>query len=168
MSKGSNSPAGTFADWAFPVSQHSWRGRIGEGSEGVQIFEELGLPAWAGWMTLGILALILVDGLIFTWLFRRMEQRRAQTREQAAEILASGMPATALVLETSATGTERGGLLEVQLRLRVTPGDGGAPFESAVLVDLSPVRIADFAEGKVIAVRVDPATRQVVIAQRTR
>lgn len=98
----------------------------------MQIFEELGLPAWAGWMTLGILALILVDGLIFTWSFRRMEQRGAQTREQAAEILASGMPAKALVLETSATGTERGGLLEVQLRLRV-----------------------------------DPAGRQVVIAQRT-
>ena len=119
------------------------------------------MPSWS--IPILTLLQILVVGLILWGMFKR---KRAKERHEE-HVRNTGTPATALVLDATDTGDhdENSSLLHIMLRLQVTPSIG-APFETTLKSKISPIRIADFTEGKEIAVRVEPQTQFVVIAQR--
>ncbi|ARP87816.1 hypothetical protein [Bordetella genomosp. 9] len=126
---------------------------------------------WSGW-TWVIAAIVLLSLLQAGWHLRAELRRRAQDNAVAArqnEVRQTGRPYSAIVLRTTDTGIRMGAVKSfvIELALHVQ-GDTVVPdFDATVRVPLSPVRLADFTEGRTIQVRVDPATRDVAIAQRT-
>ena len=106
---------------------------------------------------------ILVLVLILGGLYKRIQAKKRHEEH----VRNTGTPATALVLDATDTGDhdENSSLLHIMLHLQVTPSIG-TPFETTLKSKISPIRIADFTEGKEIAVRVEPQTQFVVIDQR--
>ncbi|KOF52423.1 MULTISPECIES: DUF4381 family protein [unclassified Achromobacter] len=125
------------------------------------------LPTWA-WWAIGLGLFVVIEACVALWFIRKQVQRRQEAAAQVEQVRRTGDPASALVLEATDTGKRLGAYtyFVVKLRLRVTPAAGEA-FETEINANISPVRIPDFAEGKVIAVRVDPRTRAVAVDQRT-
>ncbi|ANN69828.1 hypothetical protein BAU08_22170 [Bordetella bronchialis] len=74
-----------------------------------------------------------------------------------------------MVVRTVDTGTRLGAMrfFVIDITLGVEAQDGVEPFEATLRVPVSPVRLADFAEGRVVRVRVEPGTREVALDQRT-
>ena len=121
---------------------------------------------WPWWAYL-ILVLLGLEAFVIAFFIRRTFKRKAQAERQEAFIRTTGEPGTALVVEITDTGerSESESYLFVKLRLQVTPSIS-APFHTTIDARISPVRLADFAEGKQIAVRIEPGTQVVVIDQR--
>ncbi|AHZ82434.1 MULTISPECIES: DUF4381 family protein [Brucella] len=122
-------------------------------------------PAWT-WWAVAIGLFLLIEALMAIWYIRRLSRQRVETTAALKEVQHTGEPGSALVLEATDTGKRLGAysFLVVRLRLRVTRANG-EEFETAIDAHISPVRIADFAEGKHIKVSIDPHARTVVLNQ---
>ncbi len=92
----------------------------------------------------------------------------AQIVERAApaQVLAEGVPAVATVL-ASADTEMRVDLVYVltRLTLRVEAAGPVTSFVTETVVPISPVKLAEFAEGRLVRVKVDLATGKVAIDQ---
>lgn len=127
----------------------------------------LGLPNWVTWF--GPVLLLMIASA--AWQIRSVRQTlaaRAEADRRRDEVKMTGKAARATVLHNFDTGTRMGGdtQIVVGMRLNVQPDDGAAAFATHVEVPVSPLRLTDFAEGCEIAVRYDPSTYEVAIAQR--
>ena len=107
------------------------------------------------------------------WSVRRIKRQvdtvsAAQKRQET--IRTTGISGTATVIEVTDTGTRLGNDLYyvLSMTLAVDATDTLPAFQTTISVPVSPVRMPDFAEGKQIAVRIEPETREVVVDQRQR
>jgi hypothetical protein len=131
------------------------------------------LPSWdwPGWTW--VIVVIVLLSLVQVGLRLRGEiQRRAADAAVVArqeQVRQTGRSATAVVMRLSDTGTRLGAVsfFVIELSLRVQGDEVIPAFDTTVRVPVSPVRLADFAEGRVIQVRVDTGTREVAVDQRT-
>jgi hypothetical protein len=126
---------------------------------------------WPGW-TWAIVAIVVLS-LIQAGLHIRGEMRR-RARDAAVvarqdQVRTTGRPARAVVVRTTDTGIRLGAVtfFVIDLALHVEGDDTLPAFDTTLRTRISPVRLGDFAEGKTIQVRVDPATREVAVDQRT-
>ncbi len=125
-------------------------------------------PGWAKWVWLGLL-LSLAQAAYMLW---RERQRRAAGRKQVRRqdgLRASGLPCTARVTGARDTRRRIGDTLYfiIELDLEVAATSATPALSRTLSVPLSPLHLADFSAGKTIQVRVDPATREVVVDQAT-
>lgn len=83
-----------------------------------------------------------------------------------AQVLAGGVPAVATVLTSTDTEMRIDVIyILTRLDLKVETTATVPAFVTQVVVPISPVKLVDFAEGRQIRVKVDPATRKVAIDQ---
>jgi len=118
-----------------------------------------------------LVPLILLSALVFALHMNGKHKRRLageEARRQA--VLAHGVPAVAQVLEQTDTGRRLGAdeYFILSLRLDVLPEAGMEPFQSELTLPVSPARLSYFAEGKLIKVRIDAATRELAVEERTK
>ncbi|VXB23652.1 DUF4381 domain-containing protein [Aeromicrobium sp. 9AM] len=115
-------------------------------------------------------ALILVPlAVVAILVLQRVIVRHATHAGTVKRVLADGQPATAVVLDTYDTGNRVSSIfLMVRLDLRIEEAPGVAAFETQTVVPISPVKLADFAVGRTVKVRVDPATKDVAMDQPVR
>lgn len=114
--------------------------------------------------------LILIPlSIVAILVLQRLVVRRATNASTVKRVLADGQPATALVLDTYDTGNRVSSIfLMVKLSLRIEESPGVPSFETDTVVPISPVKLADFAVGKTVKVRVDPDAREVALDQPVR
>jgi hypothetical protein len=74
----------------------------------------------------------------------------------ACELLRTGTPARAIVLDQWETGMVDGDAIEVELTVRVLPEEGEA-FEAVARLALSPFVLPQVEPGRFVPVRFDPA-----------
>lgn len=132
-----------------------------------QFIAGLGLPEWMTWF--GPVIVLMIASA--AWQLRSVRQTlaaRTRADRRLDEVKTSGKAARATILHNFDTGVRLGGdsHIVVGMRLNVQPDDGDAAFATHIEVPVSPLRLADFAEGCEIAVRYDPATYEVAVAQR--
>ncbi|MBD9383807.1 MULTISPECIES: hypothetical protein [Achromobacter] len=125
-------------------------------------------PSWAKWVWLGLL-LSLAQAAYMLW---RERQRRAARRKEVQRqdgLRVSGLPGTARVTAARDTRRRIGDTLYfvIELDLDVAATSATPALSRTLSVPLSPLHLADFGVGKTIQVRVDPATREVVVDQAT-
>ncbi|CUJ58747.1 hypothetical protein [Achromobacter aegrifaciens] len=125
-------------------------------------------PSWAKWVWLGLL-LSLAQAAYMLW---RERQRRAAGRKEVQRqdgLRVSGLPGTARVTAACDTRRRIGDTLYfvIELDLDVAATSATPALSRTLSVPLSPLHLADFGVGKTIQVRVDPATREVVVDQAT-
>jgi hypothetical protein len=125
-------------------------------------------PNWAKWVWLGLL-LSLAQAAYMLW---RERQRRAAGRKEVQRqdgLRVSGLPGTARVTAARDTRRRIGDTLYfvIELDLDVAATSATPALSRTLSVPLSPLHLADFGVGKTIQVRVDPATREVVVDQAT-
>lgn len=125
-------------------------------------------PSWAKWVWLGLL-LSLAQAAYMLW---RERQRRAAGRKEVQRqdgLRVSGLPGTARVTAARDTRRRIGDTLYfvIELDLDVAATSATPALSRTLNVPLSPLHLADFSVGKTIQVRVDPATREVVVDQAT-
>jgi len=125
-------------------------------------------PGWAKWVWLGLL-LSLAQAAYMLW---RERQRRAAGRKHVQRqdgLRVSGLPGTARVTAARDTRRRIGDTLYfiIELDLEVAATSATPALSRTLSVPLSPLHLADFSAGKTIQVRVDPATREVVVDQAT-
>lgn len=125
-------------------------------------------PGWAKWVLLGLL-LSLAQAAYLLW---RERQRRAAGRKEVQRqdgLRASGLSGTARVTAARDTRRRVGDTLYfiVELDLEVAATSATPALSRTLSLPLSPLHLADFGAGKTIQVRVDPATREVVVDQAT-
>ncbi|NVM91312.1 hypothetical protein FHT32_004976 [Variovorax sp. SG517] len=114
----------------------------------------------------------LLAWLAFTLCVTLVRERRkhaaglARTR-RAADILANGTPAMALVISLSDTGQRRSGESATwaiaKLHLRVQATAGSEAFEVDQTAAIALPELPGHAAGKTLAVRFDPASHEVVL-----
>ncbi len=142
------------------------------------------LDLFAVWFTkywylivpIAVIALLVfvMTTLVKRQVFRVMDTQSAVNREvkgtdRAERVLRTGQPAVGVVLESYDTGTrvERIYIL-VRLKFQVQP-EGGLPgYETELVAPISPVKLADFAPGRSVKLRFDPASREIAIDQPVR
>lgn len=103
-------------------------------------------------------------------ILQRLIARWVTNEAKTERVLKDGRPAQAVVLDTYDTGNRISAIyILTRLRLRVEPAETPfAPFDAELTVPISPVKLAEFATGCRISVRVDPATREVAVDQARR
>lgn len=107
--------------------------------------------------------------IIAILVLQRLVVSRATNASTVKRVLANGQPANAVVLATYDTGNRVASMfLMVKLSLRIEDSPGVPSFETDTVVPISPVKLADFAVGKTIKVRVDTATKEVAVDQPVR
>lgn len=127
-----------------------------------------GLPGWA-WAVVVVLLLSVVQvGFMLRGEMRRRSQDAAVVARQD-EVRQTGRAGTAVIIRTVDTGTRLGAIkfFVIDITLRVEAEGPDPAFDATLRVPVSPVRLSDFAEGRIVRVRVDAATREVAIDQRT-
>lgn len=125
-------------------------------------------PSWAKWVWLGLL-LSLAQAAYMLW--RERQRRAAGCKEVQRQdgLRVSGLPGTARVTAARDTRRRIGDTLYfvIELDLDVAATSATPALSRTLSVPLSPLHLADFGVGKTIQVRVDPATREVVVDQAT-
>ncbi len=96
-----------------------------------------------------ILLVLILGSLAFAFGPDLLRERR---REQ---LLRNGSDGTASILALEQTGNVYNDKPEVRITLAVSPA-GGEPFQAVVVQVLSPVELANFQVGAVVAVKYDP------------
>ncbi|WP_083228611.1 hypothetical protein [Bordetella sp. H567] len=127
-----------------------------------------GLPGWA-WAVILVLVLSVVQvGFMLRGELRRRAQDAALVARQD-QVRQTGRPGTGVVIRTTDTGTRLGAIkfFVIDITLRVEAQGAEPAFDATLRVPVSPVRLAEFAEGRIVRVRVNPDTREVALDQRT-
>lgn len=113
--------------------------------------------------------LLVVVSTVAVFVIQRFIVRLATKAGTTERVLADGRPTTAVVLDTYDTGNRVSSIfLMVRLTLRIEDAEGVPGFETTTVVPISPVKLPDFAIGRTIKVRVDPATKDVAMDQPRR
>jgi hypothetical protein len=129
-----------------------------------------GFSIW--WVLVPVLAWLVVT--LGVTLLRERRKHRAQwaRAQKATDILAHGTPATAQVMAFSDTGERRSGMgatwAVATLHLRVQATEVAEAFEVDQTTSIDLAELPDYAAGKTIAVRFDPASRDVAVERSTR
>lgn len=114
-----------------------------------------------------IWALVAAIAIVGFFALQRMLARQVAGEPRADAVRVSGLPARALVLETHDTGRRVFRIFMLtRLKLSVDAPDGA--FETEITVPISAVKVAEFAPGKTIKVRVDVQTGEVAVDQPQR
>ena len=119
------------------------------------------------WIAIPLAALVLIAlGTIGVRKTQVFNLQMLTERAMPAQVLAEGAPATAIVRASTDTEmrVERIYIL-TQLKLGIEAQGAVPEFEADVMAPISPVKLPDFATGKRIRVKVDPASRRVAIDQ---
>lgn len=85
---------------------------------------------------------------------------------QQQQLIKSGVPATAVILDADPTGSVYNSQPEVRLRLRVTPTDL-PPYETEVEMIINPIYTPEFQPGKTVKVKYDKADPSKVAVEET-
>ncbi len=113
--------------------------------------------------------IISVLAVVGVFLLQRVIVRVATKAKMTERVRAEGKPTTAVVLDTYDTGTRVNTIyVMVRLTLRIEDAEGVTGFETTTVAPISPVKLPDFAIGRTIKVRVDPATKDVAMDQPAR
>jgi hypothetical protein len=113
-----------------------------------------------------ILVVVSTVGIL---LLQRVIVRLATKAGTTKRVLADGRPTTAVVLDTYDTGSRVDTIyVMVRLTLRIENAEGLPGFETTTVAPISPVKLPDFAIGRTVKVRVDPATKDVAMDQPVR
>lgn len=116
-----------------------------------------------GWL---LLAVLCTAGVL---VLQRVIVRVVSGEVSANRIRATGQPATAVVLDIHDTGHRVDAIFVLaRLRLRVQPVDALTPFDVELDTPISPAKLAEFAPGRTVKVRVDRGTHEVAIDQERR
>lgn len=127
------------------------------------------LGTWADWVLWLLLAVTAVQVAFLAWRARRRQRARREDAHRQAIVRAGGLPGSARVAASRDTRTRIGDTLFfiVELDLEVDATQSTPAMVSTLQVPVSPLRLADFAEGRAIKVRIDPATHEIAVDQPT-
>lgn len=118
---------------------------------------------WFLLIPLAALVVVVFGGFGILKLQKAANAKAAGT-DRAAHVLRVGLPTTAKVLDSTDTRTRIDRIyILTRLRLRVDAVGGLPDFEAELTVPLSPVKMPQFAPGRTVQVKVDPATRDIAI-----
>jgi hypothetical protein len=109
------------------------------------------------WVLFAIIMLAAFAFTIYTVFFPDYQQQ---------QLIKSGVPATAVILDADPTGSVYNSQPEVRLRLRVTPTDL-PPYETEVEMIINPIYTPDFQPGKTVKVKYDKADPSKVVVEET-
>ncbi|MDQ0589860.1 hypothetical protein [Variovorax paradoxus] len=100
----------------------------------------------------------------------RRHQLQSSRAQRAAELLERGEPAVAEVIALADTGQRRSASGTVwavaRLELRVRPAGAAEPFDVEQTTSIAVADLPGHAPGKTIAVRFDPASRELAVERR--
>jgi hypothetical protein len=109
---------------------------------------------------------VVVSGAFGILKLQKAANAKAAGTDRAAHVLRVGLPTTAKVLDSTDTRTRIDRIyILTRLRLQVDAVGGLPDFETELTVPLSPVKMPQFAPGRTVQVKVDPATRDIAIDQ---
>jgi hypothetical protein len=109
---------------------------------------------------------VVVSGAFGIHKLQKAANAKAAGTDRAAHVLRVGLPTTAKVLDSTDTRTRIDRIyILTRLRLHVDAVGGLPDFETELTVPLSPVKMPQFAPGRTVQVKVDPATRDIAIDQ---
>jgi hypothetical protein len=124
-----------------------------------------GFSMW--WILVPVLAWLVFTLCVTLWRERRKHAARRAHAQRTADILAHGMPATAQVMTLSDSGQRRsdqGGTWAIaKLHLRVQAPEAAEAFDVNQTTPIPLAELPDYAAGKTLAVRFDPASREVAV-----
>jgi hypothetical protein len=113
--------------------------------------------------------LLVVLSTVAILVLQRFIVRLTTKASTTKRVLADGKPTTAVVLDTYDTGSRVDTIyVMVRLTVRIEDAEGVAGFETTTVVPISPVKLPDFAIGRTVKVRVDPASKDVAMDQPAR
>lgn len=127
-------------------------------------------------MTVLMIVLLVVVPLLFiaggAFVVMKLQRKvidRVSNTALEQRLQREGVAGTAQVLDAADTGERIEAIYVLtRLRLRIAGNERVDAFETDIVVPLSPVRLAQFAPGATIRVRVDPLSREVVVDQPRR
>jgi hypothetical protein len=109
---------------------------------------------------------VVVSGAFGILKLQKAANAKAAGTDRAAHVLRVGLPTTAKVLDSTDTRTRIDRIyILTRLRLQVDAVGGLPDFETELTVPLSPVKMPQFAPGRTVQIKVDPATRDIAIDQ---
>lgn len=119
------------------------------------------------WLLIPLLCLVLIVlGAIGVRKLQGFATGRVIEHAMPVKVLAEGTPAMATVLTATDTEVRIDRIyILTRLYLKVEATATLPAFVTETVAPISPVKLADFAEGMRIRVKVDPATRKVAIDQ---
>ena len=118
---------------------------------------------WFLLIPLAALVVVVAGGLGILKLQKAANAKAAGT-DRAAHVLRVGLPTTGKVLDSTDTRTRIDRIyILTRLRLHVDAVGGLPDFETELTVPLSPVKMPQFAPGRMVRIKVDPATRDIAI-----
>ncbi|MCR8957991.1 hypothetical protein M0765_009720 [Variovorax sp. S2] len=118
---------------------------------------------WFLLIPLAALVVVVAGGLGILKLQKAANAKAAGT-DRAAHVLRVGLPTTGKVLDSTDTRTRIDRIyILTRLRLHVDAVGGVPDFETELTVPLSPVKMPQFAPGRMVRIKVDPATRDIAI-----
>ncbi|WP_431109226.1 hypothetical protein [Variovorax paradoxus] len=107
---------------------------------------------------------VVVSGAFGVMKLQKASNAKAAGTDRVAHVLRVGLQTTAKVLDSTDTRTRIDRIyILTRLRLHVDAVGGMPDFETQLTVPLSPVKMPQFAPGRVVRVKVDAATRDVAI-----
>ncbi|WP_157609052.1 hypothetical protein [Variovorax sp. Root411] len=107
---------------------------------------------------------VVVSGAFGVMKLQKASNAKAAGADRAAHVLRVGLPTTAKVLASTDTRTRIDRIyILTRLRLHVDAAGGVPDFETELTVPLSPVKMPQFAPGRTVQIKVDPATREIAI-----
>jgi len=118
---------------------------------------------WFLLIPLAALVVVVAGGLGILKLQKAANAKAAGT-DRAAHVLRVGLPTTGKVLDSTDTRARIDRIyILTRLRLHVDAVGGVPDFETELTVPLSPVKMPQFAPGRMVRIKVDPATRDIAI-----
>ncbi|MEJ1128161.1 hypothetical protein V9L20_11310 [Variovorax sp. CCNWLW225] len=118
---------------------------------------------WFLLIPLAALVVVVAGGLGILKLQKAANAKAAGT-DRAAHVLRVGLPTTGKVLDSTDTRTRIDRIyILTRLRLHVDAVGEVPDFETELTVPLSPVKMPQFAPGRMVRIKVDPATRDIAI-----
>jgi hypothetical protein len=107
---------------------------------------------------------VVVSGAFGVMKLQKASNAKAAGADRAAHVLRVGLPTTGKVLDSTDTRTRIDRIyILTRLRLHVDAVGGLPDFETELTVPLSPVKMPQFAPGRMVRIKVDPATRDIAI-----
>ena len=112
------------------------------------------MPNVAGIPIIPLIVLIVIFLLVFRFFWRLSKANAA-----SEAILATGLPATATVLELQDTGTRVNSYRIVKMSLAIDSADFGS-YQSSLRAMIPMINLAQVQPGQVVNVKIDPTNQQ--------